>query len=170
MPAQLFLSSPQQSSSTVFTDNNTTVLVPVLFSSTFPKTQQMTQKQVVESTQELATGASEVVFAVSYYDEQGNLLNTVDVQVQPNGILWGSLAQDGSGALWGTIAEGGTNAQWASSGQVPHVYSCPWSAPIVFQKVALNIQGVAGANMVIGTHHARYQDTGYMNLTSANTP
>jgi hypothetical protein len=166
---RLIMSQPAQTGSTVFADLGT-VLIPNLVSSSFPKTQQMTQKQVVESTQELATGSSEVAFYVGYTDEQGNILDQVNIIVQPSGSLWGSLAEGGSGDVWGTVSEGGTGSLWNSSQQVPHVYSVPWHQPIVFQKVQLFIGGVAGADMVIGAHHARYQDTGYMNLTAPNTP
>jgi hypothetical protein len=166
---QLFLSQPAQTESTVFSDLNNP-LIPALISSTFPKTQQMTQKQVVESTQELGGGDVEIVVAVSYQDEQGNLLDVVDISIPPPGELWGSIAEGGSGILWGSVAEGGSGDLWASGIEIPHVYSVPWHQPIVFQKVALYITGVAGTNIQIGAHHARYQDTGYMNLTAANTP
>jgi hypothetical protein len=59
----------------------------------------------------------------------------------------------GSGMLWGT----GTRA-------IPHTYPCPWTVPLVFEKMELEITAQADAAVAIGTFYARYQRTGYMTL------
>jgi hypothetical protein len=154
-PAKLIDSQSVPNLGTVFTDLGVQLL-PILLSSTFPKTGHMTQKQVVESTQELSASGGNVSYSITAEDEQGNTLGSVAVQVVPGGGLWGSV-------VWGAFV-------WANSRNIPHVYSLPWSTPLVFKKMAIDIRAVATASLQIGTHYARYQDTGYTNLTAPNTP
>ena len=155
--AQLILSQATSDLDTVYTDLGAPQS-PLLLSSTFPKTSHMFEKQVVESTQELSAQGGNAVYTITAEDEQGNVLATVTVSITPPGLLWGG------GALWG----GG--GLWASGQNIPHVYSLPWPIPVVFQKMAIRISAEPAAAVQIGTHYARYQDTGYTNLTKANTP
>jgi hypothetical protein len=131
---------------------------PMMLTSTFPKPGKMTEKQVVESTQELSASGGNITYQVTVQDEQGNALETVAVPIVAAGGLWGGGGNWGGGGIW------------TNSWNIPHVYSLPWAAPIVFKKMALEITASASAQLQIGTHFARYQDTGYMNLTRANTP
>jgi len=159
-PGILIASQSAQNSVTVYTDLGV-AQAPILLSSTFPKTGHMTQKQVVESTQELSASGGNITYTVESQDEQGQQLGSVIVAVVPAGALW--TASPGV-TVWG----GGT--KWSSSQNIPHVYSLPWAAPMVFKKMAINISASASAQLQIGTHYSRYQDTGYMNVTGANTP
>ncbi|OYV48703.1 MAG: hypothetical protein B7X10_02710, partial [Burkholderiales bacterium 21-58-4] len=160
-PALLIASQSAQNAVTVYTDLGV-AQAPRLLSSTFPKTGHMTQKQVVESTQELSASGGNITYTVESEDEQGQTLGSVNVAVVPAGTLW--TASPAASPLWG----GG--AKYGSTQNIPHVYSLPWTAPMVFKKMAINISASASAQLQIGTHYSRYQDTGYMNLTGANTP
>jgi hypothetical protein len=70
----------------------------------------------------------------------------------PTGITWGG------GAIWG----GG--GLWTSSSQIPKVYTIPWTKPLVFQKMSIDITATSSNSVTIGTFFARYQDTGYINM------
>ena len=159
-PALLINSQSSQNLNSVFTDLGV-AQAPVLLSSTFPKSGHMTEKQVVESTQELSSSTGNATYTVQALDEQGNILGSVGVAVVPAGGVW--TASPGP-PLWGG------STKWENSYNIPHVYSLPWATPIVFKKMALNITANASAQLQIGTHFARYQDTGYTNLTAPNTP
>lgn len=119
-------------------------------SSTFPKTGSMSMKQVVESTQELASSGSVAAYSITALDELGNTLNSVNVFITP-----------GAGALWGVGIWGGFN--WASSINVPTTYNVPWTAPLVFKKMSLLLQSQANSAIAQGTFMARYRDLGYPN-------
>jgi hypothetical protein len=120
-----------------------------LKSSTFPKTGHMVSKQVVESTQELASAGSVASFAITGIDDQGNALNSCDIPILPLGSLWGS-------AIWGAFS-------WASAVNIPRVYTVPWTAPLVFKKMAIEITASAQSALAFGTFFARYQELGYTN-------
>jgi hypothetical protein len=148
--AALFLSQSLPAIGSVYTDNGVQ-LISHLRSSSFPKTGHMAEVQVVESTQEFASSGFSVNYNITALDDQNNTLNSTFVATPAVGITWGG------GALWG----GG--AQWSSSSTVPHVYTIPWTAPLVFQKMALDITATSSNSLSIGTFFARYQDTGYTN-------
>lgn len=152
----LLKSQSSQDGTTQFTDLGATVTAQVL-TATFPKTGRMTEKQVVESTQELSASGGPVTYDITAQDEQGNTLGSITLAVSFNGVLWNS-------NTWGD------GSIWTNSNTIPHVYSLAWTGPLVFKKMAILIRAVASANVQIGTHYARYQDCGYMNLTGANTP
>ena len=67
-----------------------------------------------------------------------------------------------AGSIWLAFNWGAGN--WSSNINIPHVYSVPWTKPLVFQKMALQVTGTASNNIAIGSFFARYQDTGYMNM------
>lgn len=156
-PGLLINSQATPNISSVYTDLGA-AQSPSMLTATFPKPGHMTEKQVVESTQELSSSGGNVTYSITAQDEQGNTLDSLSVAIIPAGGTWGG------GGLWG----GGL--KWTNSYNIPHVYSLPWSVPLVFKKMALLISAVASAQLQIGTHYSRYQDTGYTNLTSANTP
>lgn len=147
--AALFMSQSLPAVGSVYTDNGVQ-LNSHLRSSSFPKTGHMAQVQVVESTQEFASSGLSVTYNISALDDQNNILNSTFVMTPPIGIAWG-------GGSWG----GGAN--WASALATPHVYTVPWSIPLVFQKMAVDIIATSANSLSIGTFFARYQDTGYTN-------
>lgn len=148
--AALFVSQSLPAVGSVYTDNGVQ-LVSHLRSSSFPKTGHMAQVQVVESTQEFASSGLSVNYNITALDDQNNTINSTFVATPAAGITWNG------GGLWG----GG--AQWASASSIPHVYNVPWTIPLVFQKMALDITGTSSNSLSIGTFFARYQDTGYTN-------
>jgi hypothetical protein len=147
-PGMLFHSRAFPVTSTVYTDLGVsfeTAMQP----STFPKTGHMTMKQVVESTIELASSGGAAAYSITAIDDQGNTLNNCNVNVLSAGSLWGS-------GTWGGFP-------WAATNNKPSVYNIPWTAPLVFKKMAFLITATATAALSYGTFFARYQDTGYTN-------
>lgn len=148
--AALFVSQSIPAVGSVYTDNGVQ-LQSHLRSSSFPKTGHMAQVQVVESTQELSSAGVAVNYNITALDDQGNTLNSTFVLTSASGITWGG------GALWGG---GGI---WATGSSIPHVYTIPWTAPLVFQKMAIDIAATSANSLSVGTFFARYADTGYTN-------
>lgn len=145
--AALFQSASYPAQNSVYNDNGTQLGV-TLMSSTFPKTSHMAQLQVIESTLELSSAGATVNYGVTGTDEKGNTLNSTYVSSQPSGGVWGSFT-------WGT------SVLWSTATNIPVVYTVPWTSPLVFQKMALNVTATSSNSLSIGTFYARYQDTGY---------
>lgn len=148
-PGQLFKSEIQPSGSSVYTDNGASITT-ALKSSTFPKTGHMNMKQVVESTQELASAGGAASYNITALDDIGNTLNSTQISILPAGGLWGA-------AVWGGFS-------WASSTNIPTTYNVPWTAPLVFKKMAIYITAMASTAISQGTFYARYRDAGYTNV------
>jgi len=149
--AALFLSQSIPAIGSVYTDNGVQ-LTSHLRSSSFPKTGHMAEVQVIESTQEFASSGASVNYNITALDDQNNTINSTFVLTPAAGITWGG------GGLWG----GG--APWASTSNIPHVYTVPWTIPLVFQKMAIDITATSSNSLSIGSFFARYADTGYTNM------
>ncbi|KVL03868.1 hypothetical protein [Burkholderia ubonensis] len=146
--AALFVSTTIPTSNTSYLDNGTAFLCH-LRSSNFPKTGHMQQIQVVESTIELASTGTAVVFNLTSLDDQNNSLASTFAMTPSSGSIWGSFN-------WGA-------ANWSSNSSIPHVYTIPWPVALVFQKMSLDVTVTPVNEVQIGTFFARYQDAGYTN-------
>ena len=144
----LIRSDPYQTISSLFTDLGA-AMTGTLWSSSFPKTGDMCEKQVSESQIELSASGGSVTYTITAQDEQGNTLGTLAIAIAPLGGLWGF-------TVWGD------GHKWRSSVNIPHTVPIPWAAPLVFEKMQILITAVASASLQIGTFYARYQKTGWM--------
>jgi hypothetical protein len=149
-PAKLYKSQVRPDSSSAYNDDGT-ALSGSLQSSTFPKDGGMTQKQMVEATQELSSSTVQNTYTIQAYDDQQNTLDNVQIAVAPSGKVWGS-------NVWG---DGST---WKAAINRPRVYNVPWTQPIVFQKLSLAVSAVSNSALAIGTFFALYRDTGMTNV------
>lgn len=149
-PGLIFKSQIDSDPNSLYTDN-TVVFTPTLQSSTFPKDGGMTQKQVVESTIELANSAAPTTYTIYALDESDTEIDVTTIPVLNLGALWGAF-------VWGD------GTKWSTTTNRPRVYNVPWSKPINFQKMSLKILASAAAGLSIGTFYARYQDSGYVNV------
>ena len=147
-PAKLYKSESLPSASSVYTDDGTAITA-TLQSSTFPKTGHMAMKQVVESTQELASNGSATSYQITALDDLGNTLNSTQVSILPAGGLWNAV-------VWGAF-------NWASSLNIPTPYDVPWGVPLVFKKMALYITASATTALALGAHYSMFRDTGMTN-------
>ena len=148
--AQLFLSDYITTASSTYVDNGISNTV-ILQSSSLPKTQNINEKQVVESTIEIGSIANNTTYNVSALVESGETLNQTQLVVNNPNLLWGG------GAIWG----GG--GLWSSSTNRPKTRTIAWTAPLVFKKFELQVIAQSASNLSIGTFFAKYQDTGYTN-------
>jgi hypothetical protein len=175
-PGILIQSFPIQPSGFVSSDLGTSFL-PTLLSSTFPKKDWMAMKQVTESQIELASDECLVNFMITAEDDQGNTIEAATVQVDSGGMIWGQ-SMWGTPTLWGCPIQAvwgtpglkwgplpiGSGLTWGQgiARRIPHTYPIGWPAPLVLEKMQLQITTGAPANVSIGTFYARYQKTGYM--------
>lgn len=154
IPGQLLKSESVKSLSSVFSDV-TGPYNSVVQSSSFPKTGAMMMKQVAEAQIELGSSPNSVTYTINALDEVGVALNTGVIRI----IAPGSGAPTwGGGGLWG-----GAGLVWTSSQTgPPQTYAVPWTEPLVFNKMSLQVFATANANFQVGAFFARYQGTGYM--------
>lgn len=146
--AVLFKSELTASPTSVYTDNGVSIQFN-LQSSTFPKDGSMTEKLVVESTIELSTAGAGVNYQVSALDDQSTVMNSTNISVPPGTSIWDAF-------IWGS-------GLWSASTNLPKTYTIEWTTPLIFQKMAIQVQGTASGNISIGAMFARYQDLGYTN-------
>jgi len=151
-PAKLFHSHVRPETGMVYNDDGTATTA-TLKSSTFPKTGHMTQKQVVESTQELASSGVSTGYSITAVDDGENTLSSVTITTAGSGAVWG-------GFVWGD------GTVYASATNRPRVYTVPWSVPLVFKKFAIQLTASASIALCIGAFFARYQDLGYTNYNA----
>ena len=110
----------------------------------------MTEKQVVESTIELASGGSAISYAITAQDDQENPIGSTQISATGTGVLWNAF-------VWGD------GSLWKSATNRPTVRNVEWTAPLVFKKMAILINASSTTALAIGTFFARYQDCGYTN-------
>jgi len=146
--AALFKSQCIPDTTSVYNDAGTN-LTSHMTSSSFPKTGHMAQVQVIESTIELSSSGLAVNYNLSALDGNYNPLNSTFILTTSSGTLWGA-------GVWGSFL-------WASAANVPKVYTIPWSIPLVFQKMSIDVMVTSSQSVSIGTFFARYADTGYTN-------
>lgn len=149
--AKLFLSSYLPSTSSTYMDNGVPITI-ILKSSSFPKTPNINVKQIIESTIELSSIAVNLTYTINAFGQLNNLIDDTNINVSNSSTIWGG------GKLWGS------GILWSNSSNIPYTYTIPWTIPIVFKKISLQIMAQSSSNLSIGAFFAKYQDTGYTNL------
>ena len=146
-PAMLFRGDPFPNTNTLYTDNSVAYGIE-LHSSDFPKKDEMSMKQVIESTIELSSAGTAATYTIQVYAELGTLMTPAFVITAASGGIWGS-NNWGDGSVW----SGATNR--------PKTYPANWSGPLVFNKMSIDATAAAGKSIAIGTFYARTQKLGY---------
>ncbi len=147
--AALYKSQSYPDQASVYNDAGVSI-TGRLTSSSFPKTGHMQQLQVIESTIELSSAGAQVNYNLTAMNYQYAPMNSVFVMTPAAGKLWGS-------NTWGD------GSVWTSRVNIPKPYSIPWTAPLVFQKMSIDVVVASSNSVSIGTFFARYQDAGYTN-------
>jgi len=147
-PAKLFSSAGFPSTSSLYTDDGTVYNIDML-SATYPKTDEMAMKQMVESTIELSSVGVGASYGITASDDKGNYLSSTNVQSDQVGTVWGSNTW-GDGSRWQT-----------GSLSRPRTYSLAWPFPLVFNKFALEVSSPAAKGQSIGTFYGRFQKLNY---------
>lgn len=150
LPAKLFQSFPAPQNGQSYLDNGQQYTC-ILRSAELPKRDEMTMKQVVESTLELTPGALPTTYQIIAYDESGSFLANAGLITQFQGAFWGS-------NNWGD------GSVWSSTTQQTSNYNLPWQIPLVFNQISVEVTCTAGAFVSIGTFYARAQFAGYTQM------
>lgn len=154
--AFLFLSQYLPNLASVYNDNGAP-LISIGQTAMLPKTPNINEKQVVESTIELASQAATQIYVITAEDEKFDLIGTASVTVVTGLPLWGS------GILWGAF-------DWASGSILPATYAIPWIEPLIFKKLTLTITAQSSFGLAIGTTFSKYRDNGYTVLYNTILP
>lgn len=147
-PGILFQSDVTPSSSTVYTDAGTTYTC-VIQSTVLPLGESMTEKALVESTIELSDASTSIPYLITGYDDRFNQLSSCTINVFSKGSTWGT-------SVWGAFS-------WSNPFINNHVYTMPWSSPLVFKKMIMSISVTAQPNVSIRKMMLRYQTLGFVN-------
>jgi hypothetical protein len=124
----------------------------MLTTATMPKSAPMSEKQVVESTIELSSAGSTAIYNITAQDQNGSTL--------PGGST--AIVVPFAGKLWGSN-NWGDGSLWTSNLNIVATYLIPWTMPLVFSKMQLQIAVSASSAIAIGTAFFRYQNLGYTN-------
>jgi hypothetical protein len=148
--AALFLSGTSQANNIPvhYNDNGVPITV-ILESSQFPKTPNINMKQVIESTIEISA-QSDIKCQVTALDD---LNVALDSQVVSTASSFGG--------VWGTMTWGVD--KWGSSTSAPATATIPWSIPLVFKKMSVQVIAQSSSYLSIGSFFAKYRDAGYTN-------
>lgn len=149
VPGKLFKSEPAPDNASVYLDNGSAIAVE-LDTSFFPKTPNVNEKQVIESTMELSSAGVATTYYITAMDEAMDTLDSTFVSVAGGSGIWGS----------GTWGDGQI---WVAATNVPRTYTIPWGKPLVFKKLGIKVTASATSALSIGTFYGKYQDTGYTN-------
>lgn len=124
----------------------------------------------------LGTATIGVVQPIPRWDEPGLFWDDgVTLWYQSNrwggGGLWGPPENRwGQNGNWGDtsgwwVGITGSGLRWGAGKRAPpHTYPVPWPAPLVFEKMELEVEATASASLAIGTFYARYQKTGWLTM------
>ncbi len=148
-PGKLFYSTPNPTTTSVYNDNGTALMVAIQ-SSAFPMAGDMQEYAVMETVVELASGGAQVQYTVAFSDTYNNTLATANITTAQQGLVWGG------GTVWG-----GAGATWASSLKIPNDFTAPWAAPVVSDKFIFRASALSSSALLLGVLQCRAQPIGY---------
>lgn len=143
---KLFRSDSVQSLTSTFIENGVQ-LVQTSTTSLLPDTQQMSENDLIETTVNMALSAG-VNVVVSAQDENGAILNSATVVGPAQTTVWGAF-------IWG-------QALWQGAANALYPRQIPWTAPVVFRRLAISVTSNCAPGFKIGDFFNRYQQLGYL--------
>jgi hypothetical protein len=149
IPASLWQSDVVNTSLSTFTENGVN-LQCVMQTSLLPDTLAMAENAVTESAVEIVLPLPPATVTVNAMDEDG-------VAIVPAVTL---LRVGGGPSYWGT-AIWGTSLWYGGSVKLRSV-QVPWSKPVVFKRMSINIAFNAGTGLRVGALSMRYRQLGYL--------
>jgi hypothetical protein len=170
----LFSSNIYPNPLTQYADNGNPFNVNMI-SASFPKLNDMEMKQVIESTIELEATSVSTAFTFTAYNDEGSKIGTItDIPSFKGKASYTGIGQTGvtNSAVWGTNLWG-DGSRWGgitgtlpggTSGNtvMPTTYSLFWPAPLVFNKIVIQVSTLADHGIAFGTFYSRFQKTGYL--------
>ena len=143
----LWQSDPEQSSSSSFVENGVQLqwqwATPML-----PDTYEMCEVSMIETTLNLALVPGVNIVSISVQDQNGAVLD--QVQVVPGGAP----------TLWGIFKWGQSLWQGALNALYPR--QCPWHYPVVFRRMGIVASGTSAPGIKVGRLYLRYELLGYL--------
>jgi hypothetical protein len=148
-PGLLFLSQPTPATNSVYMDNGVNYNMTFL-SASMPTEEDMTEKQIIQSTIELSTATTNATYTIILQDENNVVFTQVPISVTTTLPQWGS-------AIWGAFL-------WTALVVNSYVFTIPWPIPVVFQKLCLSLTVPATAFVSVKKFSAMVQPIkGFMN-------
>ena len=151
--AKLFQSQPTPHNSSVYSDAVTGSYSCDMLTSLMPNRGDMSMNTIQECEMELGKSAVSSQYTISAQDEFGNQLNAATITLTNSGPQWGAV-------VWGVF-------KWASSKYVSQMIPIPWTSPVIFKRLAIEVVSTANAGVAIGQFGMRYQRLGFMNARVA---
>jgi hypothetical protein len=156
LPGKLFYSQVQQHAASIYTDQtDATTFVTYqcnIISSLMPNRGDMAMNCIQEAEIELGRSSSPSQYNLTALDEFDTILGSAVITLNQSGPLWNTLN-------WNTH-------NWATVFPASKVLPIPWTAPIIFKRIALQVYMTAGPGISVGTYSMRYQTLGYMNVAA----
>lgn len=145
-PGKMIKSDLVQSASSVFTEYGTAMTFSYQ-TSPIGEPESLYANSSTESTINIAYPATGQFYAVSASDESGGSLATAIINTPNAGAVWG---------LFNWLA-----ANWGAAQYGLKPVKIPWTQPLVFSKVVVNITGPCAADFKIGALKMLYKVLGY---------
>jgi len=115
-----------------------------------PNTQDMNMQCIQDTTFLCGHSSVPSQYAISALDDKGNVLNNCAINLVAQGYLWGS------GIVWGA-----SGLTWQSAAYTSRIQAVPWTAPVVFKRLEMQITAPASSGVAIGEIAMRYQKLNY---------
>lgn len=147
----LWQSDYVQNSTSTFSENGT----PLSFNFTtsmLPDTNQMAEYSMIETTIYMGLDPAQS-YAVYALDQNMTIISQSSIAAIGTPVLWG-------GFVWG-------QSQWGGGRNNLYPRRVPWTAPVVFRRMQLSLQGISSGSVRVGTTHLRYERLGYLQEDAA---
>lgn len=147
----LWQSDYVKASTSTYTENGS----PLQFNwttSMLPDTNQMSENAMVETTVYMGIAAA-ATYSIFAQDQNQTILGFASVINANPATIWG-------GFVWGTgVWSGGRNNLFPRR--------VNWTAPVVFRRMQISVQGLSADAVRIGTLQMRYEQLGYLQMDAA---
>ena len=143
----LFQSDVAPSNASVYQDNGANYNSQYV-SCNLEENNNSVDKQFVESTIELSTSTVNSNYNIQARDDKGNVLGAVTINVANAGSSWGT-------GVWGTMV-------WRAAVPTSSRFGIPWAAPVVYDKLVMNVTVQAAQFVGVKQLMNRVQLTNHM--------
>jgi hypothetical protein len=146
-PGGLWSSDTVQQADSVFVENGVSMGFTYQ-TCMLPDTDWMSECNLQETRILIAHASSDPPFVAQALDQDDAILNTYTITPIPATTLWGQFN-------WG-------QASWQTATQHLHWQGVFWSAPVVFQRLAISVTGLSSMTVQLSRLQLRYEKLGYL--------
>lgn len=144
---KLFVSDVIQSSSSSFTENGSALTFTYL-TAPLSDSGSLYETEVVLSTVDMSLPTDGSSYSCAAIDTISGTLNTVSVKSASSGVLWGFFT-------WGV-------GVWSALLSVIRSYIIPWTVPLVFNRLQIQVSGNSSLSLKIGKMTVGYRLLNYI--------